>query len=441
MTQESSLPLAASAALFDRARQVIPGGVNTSLRKVAPQIVWSRAEGAYLYDVDGNAYLDYNAAFGPIILGHAHPGVAAEVAEQQRTLDLTGIGVSELEIRAAEKIVEHVPSAEQVLFCTSGSEATYHAVRVARGATGRRAIVKFQGHFHGWHDHLLANVISPADRVGRLDPLSSGILPDVHAELIVLEWNDLEGLERLMAERGHEIAAVILEPIPHAIGVVMPEQEFLTRLRTLTREHGVVLVFDEVVTGFRHALGGFQAISGTTPDLTTLGKAMANGYPCAAICGRRDLMQHFNTSDGDVFFSGTFNGHPLTMAACLATIEALEQPGLYERLFALGERMRRGLDEIIQRLGIEAFPSQFGSVFVTYFMSPPAKSYRDLLRNDDEMYLDFHRGMLDRGFYMLPMALKRNHISAAHTESDIDRTLEAADEVLTALAHGRPVTR
>jgi glutamate-1-semialdehyde 2,1-aminomutase len=441
MTQESSLPHAASAALFDRARQVIPGGVNTSLRKVAPQIVWSGAEGAYLHDVDGNAYLDYHAAFGPIILGHAHPGVAAGVAEQQRTLDLTGIGVSELEIQAAEKVVQHVPSAEQVLFCTSGSEATYHAVRVARGATGRRAIIKFQGHFHGWHDHLLANVISPADRVGRLDPLSSGILPDVHAELIVLEWNDLEGLERVMVERGQEIAAVILEPIPHAIGVVMPEQEFLTRLRALTREHGVVLVFDEVVTGFRHALGGYQAITGITPDLTTLGKAMANGYPCAAICGRRDLMQHFNTSDGDVFFSGTFNGHPLAMAACLATIEALEQPGLYERLFDLGERMRRGLDDIIQRLGIEAFPSQFGSVFVTYFMSPPAKSYRDLLRNDDEMYLDFHRGMLDRGFYMLPMSLKRNHISAAHTESDIDRTLEAADEVLTALAHGRPVTR
>jgi len=441
MTQESSLPHAASAALFDRARQVIPGGVNTSLRKVEPQIVWSRAEGAYLYDVDGNAFLDYHAAFGPIILGHAHPGVAAGVAEQQRSLDLIGVGTSELEIRAAEKIVEHVPSAEQVLFCTSGSEATYHAVRVARGATGRRAIVKFQGHFHGWHDHLLANVISPPDRMGRLDPLSSGILPDVHAELIVLEWNDLDGLEQVMAERGREIAAVILEPIPHAIGVVMPEQEFLTRLRALTREHGVVLVFDEVVTGFRHALGGYQAISGITPDLTTLGKAMANGYPCAAICGRRDLMQHFNTSDGDVFFSGTFNGHPLTMAACLATIEALEEPGLYERLFALGERMRRGLEDIIERLGMEAFPRQFGSVFVTYFMSPPANSYRDLLRNDDEMYLDFHRGMLDRGFYMLPMALKRNHISASHTESDIDRTLEAADEVLTALAQGRPVTR
>jgi len=441
MTQESSLPHAASAALFDRARRVIPGGVNTSLRKVEPQIVWSRAEGAYLYDVDGNAFLDYHAAFGPIILGHAHPGVAAGVAEQQRSLDLIGVGTSELEIRAAEKIVEHVPSAEQVLFCTSGSEATYHAVRVARGATGRRAIVKFQGHFHGWHDHLLANVISPPDRVGGLDPLSSGILPDVHAELIVLEWNDLDGLEQVMAERGREIAAVILEPIPHAIGVVMPEQEFLTRLRALTREHGAVLVFDEVVTGFRHALGGFQAITGITPDLTTLGKAMANGYPCAAICGRRDLMQHFNTSDGDVFFSGTFNGHPLTMAACLATIEALEEPGLYERLFALGERMRRGLEDIIERLGMEAFPRQFGSVFVTYFMSPPANSYRDLLRNDDEMYLDFHRGMLDRGFYMLPMALKRNHISASHTESDIDRTLEAADEVLTALAHGRPVTR
>ena len=277
--------------------------------------------------------------------------------------------------------------------------------------------------------------------MGRLDPLSSGILPDVHAELIVLEFNDLEALERVVAERGHDIAAVILEPIPHAIGVVMPEQEFLTRLRTLTREHGIVLVFDEVVTGFRHALGGYQAISGVTPDLTTLGKAMANGYPCAAIGGRRDLMQRFSTSDGDVFFSGTFNGHPLAMAACLATIEVLEQPGFYERLFDLGDRMRRGLEGIIERLGIEAFASQFGSVFVTYFMAPPAVSYLDLLRNDDELYIDFHRGMLDRGFYMLPMALKRNHISAAHTEADIDRTLEAADEVLTALAQGRPVTR
>ena len=441
MTSESAARHSASAALFERARRVTPGGVNTSLRKVAPQIAWSRASGAYMYDVDGNAYLDYHAAFGPIILGHADPDVAAGVAEQQGTLDLTGVGTSELEVQAAEKIVAHVPSAEQVLFCTSGSEATYHAVRVARGATGRRAIVKFQGHFHGWHDHLLANVISPPDRVGRLDPLSSGILPDVHAELIVLEFNDLEALERVVAERGHDIAAVILEPIPHAIGVVMPEQEFLTRLRTLTREHGIVLVFDEVVTGFRHALGGYQAISGITPDLTTLGKAMANGYPCAAICGRRDLMQHFNTSDGGVFFSGTFNGHPLAMAACLATIEVLEQPGFYERLFDLGDRMRRGLEGIIERLGIEAFASQFGSVFVTYFMAPPAVSYLDLLRNDDELYIDFHRGMLDRGFYMLPMALKRNHISAAHTEADIDRTLEAADEVLTALAQGRPVTR
>ena len=178
-----------------------------------------------------------------------------------------------------------------------------------------------------------------------------------------------------------------------------------------------------------------------TPHLTTLGKAMANGYPCAAICGRTDLMERFNTADGDVFFSGTFNGHPLAMAACLATLKELEKPGFHQRLFDLGERMRRGLEAIVERLGIEALPAQFGSVFVTYFLSPPVRGYRDLLRNDDELYTDFHLGMIERGFYMVPMALKRNHISAAHTEADIDRTLEAADDVLTALAQGRPVTQ
>jgi glutamate-1-semialdehyde 2,1-aminomutase len=429
-----------SAALFERARLVTPGGVNTSLRKVAPQIVWSNAEGAYLRDVDGNTYLDYHAAFGPIILGHAHPSVAAAVTEQQRAIDLTGVGTTELEIRAAEKIVQHVPSAEKVLFCTSGSEATYHAVRLARGVTGRRAIVKFQGHFHGWHDHLLANVISAPDRVDRLDPLSAGILPEVHADLIVLGFNDIEALERTFRERGHEIAAVILEPIPHAIGVVMPEAQFLDRLRVLTRSCEAILVFDEVVTGFRHALGGYQSICGVTPDLTTMGKAMANGYPCAAIGGRADLMEQFNTADGDVFFSGTFNGHPLAMAACLATLEELEKPGFYERLFGLGDRMKKGIEGIVHRVGLEAFPAQFGSIFVTYFMSPPAQSYDDLLRNDDELYVGFHRGMIDRGFYMVPMALKRNHISSAHTEEDIDCTLAAAEEVLTGLAQGRSVT-
>ena len=429
-----------SAALFERARLVTPGGVNTSLRKVAPQIAWLNAEGAYLQDVDGNTYLDYHAAFGPIILGHAHPRVAAAVAEQQRVIDLTGVGTTELEIRAAEKIVEHVPSVEQVLFCTSGSEATYHAVRLARGVTGRRAIVKFQGHFHGWHDHLLANVISPPEKMGGLDPLSAGILPEVQSDLIVLGFNDIEALERTFRERGHEIAAVILEPIPHAIGVVMPETQFLDRLRVLTRSCEAILVFDEVVTGFRHALGGYQSICGVTPDLTTMGKAMANGYPCAAIGGRADLMQRFNTADGDVFFSGTFNGHPLAMAACLATLEELEKPGFYERLFGLGDRMKKGIEGIVHRVGLEAFPAQFGSIFVTYFMSPPAQSYSDLLRNDDELYVDFHRGMIDRGFYMVPMALKRNHISSAHTEEDIDCTLVAAEEVLTELARGRPVT-
>ena len=436
MNAQAQVQRRTSAAAFAEARRVTPGGVNTSLRLTDPPMVWDRAEGAYLYDVEGDAYLDYHAAFGPIVLGHADPRVAAAVAEQQRSIDLIGVGTTELEIRAAEKIVRHVPSADLALFCTSGSEATYHAVRLSRAVTGRRKLIKFQGCFHGWHDHLLANVISPPERVGRLDPLSSGILPAVLDELIVLEFNNLAQLEETMRCEGETVAAVILEPIPHAIGTVMPEQEFLDGMRRLTTEYGSILVFDEVVTGFRHALGGYQSICGITPDLTTLGKAMANGYPCACICGRRDLMEQFNTADGDVFFSGTFNGHPLSMAACLATIEVLEEPGFHQRLFALGARMHAGLAEIIERLSLEAFPSSFGSVFVTYFMQPPARSFTDLLRSDAARYQAFHRGMIDRGFFMLPMNLKRNHISAAHTEEDIDRTLNAAEDVLTGLARG-----
>ncbi|MBM4436684.1 MAG: aspartate aminotransferase family protein [Actinobacteria bacterium] len=423
-----------SESLLARSRRVTPGGVNTSLRRIEPSLVWQRSEGAYITDADGNSYLDYHAAFGPIVLGHCHPAVAAAVAEQQRTIDLIGVGATELEIDAAEKIVQHVPSAEQVLFCTSGSEATYHAVRLARAVTGRQKVIKFQGCYHGWHDYLLQNVITPRERLGQPDPLSAGMLPAAIEAVIVLDINDVGQLTDAMAKFGEQVAAIVFELIPHAIGCVMPEQSFLEAMRALASQYGSVLVFDEVVTGFRHGLGGYQAICGVTPDLTTLGKAMANGYPCAALAGRRDLMERFNTSTGNVFFSGTFNGHPLAMAACRATITELERPGFYPRLFALGERMRQGLTEIVNRLELEAFASGFGSVFVLYFMEPPARSYTDLLRNDAQMYHGFHRGMLERGFFMLPLNLKRNHISAAHTEADIDRTLEAADDVLTELA-------
>ncbi len=418
-----------SESIVQTAGRYIPGGVSSANRRVEPNLAFVRAEGAYLFDADGRHYIDYHAAFGPLILGHCNPEVNRRVAETLERIDLVGVGPGELEVELARKIVEHVPSAEMVLFCNSGSEATYSAIRLARAATCRRRIVKFQGCYHGWHDAVAMNVISPPDRIGRKDPLSAGMTPEVVEDTIVLPFNDAEELARAFDASGEEIAAVIVEPVPHNIGCVLPDPEFLRALRGLTREHGALLIFDEVITGFRHGLGGYQRVCGVAPDLTTLGKAIANGYPLAALCGRADLMERCGP-DGDVFFSGTFNAHPAGVVASLATIEVLERPGSYERLFGLGDRARSGLEEVHARLGIEAVVSGFGSVFVTYFMSGPVRSYTDLLRNDAERDLRYRRGMIERGVYVLPVSLKRNHVSLAHSEEDVDRTLDAAEDTL-----------
>lgn len=418
-----------SREIFDTAQRVIPGGVSSANRRVDPNLTFTRAEGAYIYDADGKRYIDYHAAFGPAVLGHCHPEVNQRASEAINTIDLTGVGAGELETQLAQKFVEHIPSAEKVMFCNSGSEATYSALRVARAATGRRKLIKFQGCYHGWHDAVLMNVITPADKVGQKDPLSAGMTPELVDDTIVLRFNDVEQLTKVVEEQGEEIAAVILEPIPHNIGAVLPHDEFLRSLRQLTSDHGIVLIFDEVVTGFRHTLGGYQAVAGITPDLTTMAKAIANGFPLAALCGRADLMDRCGP-DGDVFFAGTFNAHPVAVAASLATIEVLERPESYEHLFRLGDRVRQGMSELTNRYGVEAVTTGFGSVFVTYFMSGPIDSYDDLLRNDVETFVQFRRGMIERGVYMLPVNLKRNHVSLAHTDADIDATLEAAESVL-----------
>lgn len=419
-----------SEAIVSEAERYIPGGVSSNNRRVDPNLVFTHAEGAYLFDADGRRYVDYHSGFGPPVLGHANPEVNRRVADTLSRIDLIGVGASELEVQLARKIVEHVPAAEKVMFSNSGSEATYFALRIARAATGRQKIIKFQGCYHGWHDAIAMNVISPADKIGEKDLLSAGMSPQVVEDTIVLPFNDVESVATAIHEHSHAIAAVILEPIPHNIGCVLPHPEFLRALRNLTREHGIILIFDEVITGFRHGLGGYQKIAGVTPDLTTMGKAIANGYPLAAVCGRADLMDRCSP-DGDVFFAGTFNGHPVGVAAALATVEILERPGSYDHLFRLGERVRQGLRDMLSRHGIEATVAGFGSVFLTYFMAPPVDTYTDLLRNDVTKFVSYRRAMIDRGFYMLPVNLKRNHISLAHTDEDVDRTLEAAEEVLT----------
>lgn len=420
-----------SDQLFAKAREHTPGGVNSALRATPPNLVIRKAAGAVLTDVDGNEYLDFHAAFGPALLGQNHPVVRKRVMEALEDNLLAGVGTTELEIELAHKICQHVPSAEKVLLCNTGSEATCHALRVARAVTGRMKIIKFQGCYHGFHDYVLRNVTSPAEKVGRLDPGSAGMLPEALENTLVCAFNRLDDVERTLNAHRGEIAAILIEPIAHNVGCLMPKKGFLEGLREMATAHGTVLIFDEVITGFRHHLGGYQAICGVTPDLTTFAKAMANGFPIAAVCGRAEIMDHFKTqAGGDTFFSGTFNGNAASCAAALATLEILEREPVHQHLFMLGERVRKGLTEIHQRQGVKATVAGFGSVFVTYFMEGPAETYSDLLANDAERFVTYRRKLIERGIFKMPINLKRACLSYAHTEADVDRLLQAAEDVL-----------
>ncbi|MGD0697736.1 MAG: aspartate aminotransferase family protein [Terriglobia bacterium] len=423
-----------SDRLYAAACESIPGGVNSAQRSIHPHLVIQRAAGALLLDADGTEYIDYHGAFGPALLGHNHPFVRQKVIESLEKYLLAGVGTTELEIEVARKLCRHIPSAQRVLLCNTGSEATYHALRVARAFTARKKIIKFQGCYHGTHDYVLRNVTSPAEKVGKLDAGSAGILPEVLENTLVCEFNSLEDVERTFAAHRDEIAAIIVEPIAHNIGCVLPEPGFLEGLRSMTTENGAVLIFDEVITGFRHHLGGYQAISGVAPDLTTLGKAMGNGFPIAAVCGKKEIMERFSTfPGGDTFFAGTFNGNAAGCAAALATMEVLEREPVHQHIFRLGERMRKGLGEIHSRLGVRATVAGFGSIFLTYFLDGPIRNYTDLLRNDARRFVDYRRQLIDRGVFKMPVNLKRNHISYSHTEAQIDKTLEACENVLKKL--------
>ncbi|MDI6023417.1 aspartate aminotransferase family protein [Leucobacter sp. UT-8R-CII-1-4] len=422
--------------MAQQAAQIIPGGVNSATRAIGAPWAFASAKGARIVDVEGRSYVDYHAAFGATLLGHADDRVNHAIRTAIEQIDLVGLGTTELELEVARLTVDAIPSAEMVISTVSGSESVFQAIRLSRGATGRKYILKFQGCFHGSYDAVARNVISsPALAYGR-DPNSSGILDAALDHTLIAEFNDLASVEELFAKYPEQIAAVILEPVPHNVGALLPEQEFLEGLRRITREQGTVLIFDEVITGFRHALGGYQEICGITPDLTTFGKAMGNGYPVAGLAGSAELMRNFTPMGGDVMLAGTFNGNAVSMSAALATITTLKDPevGFYDHVYSLGDRMRAGLGEITARHGIPAVVTGIGSVFVTYFMEGEVRGYRDLLRNNDEAYATFHRRMMEKGSMMYPMSLKRNHISLAHTAEDIDRTLSQADEVLGEMA-------
>src|SRR4051794_14857144 len=423
--------MTASEILLDEAAAVIPGGVNTCRRRSTPRLCFKRGAGAYLEDLDGRRYIDYHAAYGAILLGHSHPAVTRRVASAIEETVLFGVGVTEGEVALARKIVEHVPSAEQVVVGNSGSEATYHAIRLARGGTSRTKIVKFQGCYNGFHDYVLRNVMSRPEKVGRRDPHSAGMLDAAIDATLVCRYNDLEDVRTTLEH--HDVAAIIVEPIAHNSPGLLPRPGFLEGLRTLCDEYGALLIFDEVITGFRHHIGGYQAIAGVLPDVSTFGKAIANGFPLAAIAGRRVHMERFTTTDsGDVHFGGTYNGNAVAVEAGLATIEQLEDGRVHAHVFELGERMRRGLDEIAARAGVPAVVGGFGSLFVLCFMDGPLDSYDDVLRNDDELFGRYRRELIKRGVFEMPESLGRSHIGAAHTADDIDRSLEAAEESLRA---------
>jgi glutamate-1-semialdehyde 2,1-aminomutase len=423
----------ASTDLLDEAAEYIPGGVNTCRRRSSPRLCFARGEGAYLWDLEGRRYVDYHAAYGAIFLGHSHPEVTRRVAAAIEERVLFGVGVTEAEVALARKIVEHVPSADQVVVCNSGSEATYHAIRLARGVTGRQLIVKFQGCYDGFHDYVLRNVLSPAELVGRRDPGSAGMLDAAVDATLVCRFNDLADVQTAFDAHPDRIAAVVIEPIGHNSPGIIPEPGFLEGLRALCDREGALLVFDEVITGVRHGLGGYQALCGVTPDITALGKAIANGFPLAAVAGRRAYMERFNTNPGgDVHFGGTYNGNAVAVEAGLATIEYLERHDVHADVFRLGERMRAGLAEIAAEAGVPAVVGGFGSLFVLCFMEGPLRSYDDVLRNDNALFMRYRRELIARGIFEMPESLGRSHISAAHTADDVDRSLEAARDALRA---------
>jgi glutamate-1-semialdehyde 2,1-aminomutase len=437
--QISSDIVSANLALMEEARRYVPGGLHTSIRMIEPPLCVRRAKGAYLWDEDGKRYIDYHAAFAPVILGHCYAQVVDRVAETIREADLYGVSTTYLELALAKKIVAHLPSIEKVLLCCTGSEATFHAIRLSRAVTGRRKIVKFQGCYHGWHDYVLRNVISEPQLNNAWDPGSAGMLREAVENTLVCRFNSIEEVEQAFARNRGEIAAVILEPIPHNVGCILPKQEFLDGLRRICDREEALLIFDEVITGFRHHIGGYQSIARVTPDLTTLGKAIANGFPIAAVGGKARYMDRFNTrAEGDVFFSGTFNGHASCLAAALATVEVLETDEVHRHIYRLGDKMRQGLAEIVRRRGYPCTVAGFGSVYTLYFMAGRAiVNFDDLLANDKALYVRYRQELMRRGVFEIPMNLKRNHLSYSHTDEDVEFSLAAAEESLQVVFDAR----
>ncbi|MCF8067262.1 MAG: glutamate-1-semialdehyde 2,1-aminomutase [Desulfobacterales bacterium] len=419
-----------SHKLFEKARQVIPGGVNSPVRAClsvgGEPLFIDRADGCRVFDVDGNSYIDYVGSWGPMILGHRHPEVIKALS---LVLDRgTSFGApTDLEIELADLVIEAVPSVEMIRVVNSGTEATMSAIRLARGVTGRDKIIKFDGCYHGHADTLLVAAGSGIATLGI--PGSPGVPEAFVANTLSLPYNDINCITSLMEERGNEIACIIVEPIAGNMGMVPPVAGFLEALRELTAKHGALLIFDEVMTGFRVAHGGAQSLFNITPDLTTMAKIIGGGLPVGAYGGKKEIMSQIAPS-GSIYQAGTLSGNPLAMAAGIATLKELKKPGFYEALDEKAEKLMQGLNGAAQKAGIKASAGRIGSMLGFFFTDVDVKNFDDAKTSDTEMFSAFYNGMQEKGIYLAPSQFESLFVSSAHEMVDIDETISAAEAVL-----------
>ena len=417
-----------SHALFERARTLLPGGVNSPVRAFKsvgcePFFV-ERADGPYLYDVDGNRYIDYVGSWGPMIVGHNHPEVRQAVKHAINN-GLSFGAPCAAEVTMAETLTRLVPSCEMVRMVNSGTEATLSAIRLARGATGRSRIVKFEGCYHGHGDSFLVKAGSGMLTLGV--PTSPGVPAGLSELTLTLPYNDFEAATALFAEQGADIAGLIIEPVVGNANCIPPRDGYLQHLRALCTQYGTVLIFDEVMTGFRVALGGAQAHYGITPDLTTFGKIIGGGMPVGAYGGRRELMSQIAPA-GPIYQAGTLSGNPVAMAAGLAMLELVQEPGFHDRLSAASARLCAGLEAAAADAGVAVTTNQVGAMFGLFFTDQKVETYAQATACDTPAFNRFFHAMLDRGVFLAPSAYEAGFLSSAHDDSIIDATIEAARE-------------